>query len=60
MITFNEFLKSKLGEEIVGLYPRGYKGIGLYPMAAQGMGTDAVYVRASRKSVNKKHKKHKK
>ena len=59
MITFNEFMKQKLGEEMVGLYPPAYNSVGLKPLSAVGMGTDAIYVRASRKSV-KKRRKHKK
>jgi len=60
MITFTEFLKNKLGEEIVGLYPPAYGGIAAYPPLANQTGSDQVYVKASRHSVKKKHKKHRK
>ena len=60
MITFNEFLKNKLGEEIVGLYPPGYGGIAAYPPLANQTGSDQVYVRASRNSVKKKRRKRRK
>ena len=44
---------------MVGIYPPAYNSVGLKPLSAVGMGTDAIYVRASRKSV-KKRRKHKK
>ena len=60
MKTFIEFLKNKLGEEIVGIYPPQYGGIGTHPPLANQTGPDQVYVKASRNSLKKKHKKHKK
>jgi hypothetical protein len=60
METFIEFLKNKLGEEIVGIYPPQYGGIGTHPPLANQTGPDQVYVKASRNSLKKKHKRRKK
>jgi hypothetical protein len=57
MKTFFEFLKSRLGEGIVGIYPPQYGGIGTHPPLANQTGSDQVYVKASRNSLKKKHKK---
>jgi hypothetical protein len=51
MRTFFEFLKSRLGEGIVGIYPPQYGGIGNYPPLANQTGSDQVYVKASRNGL---------
>jgi len=61
MLSFPEYFKKRVDEEILGIYPPEYGGIGTHPPLANQTGPDRVYVKASRDSLKKKkhHKKKK-